>query len=672
MSSRYKRIFNTRIVDVTTKKAQKEKSMGEVDIEVKAETIGNDEDQRWRNVHASIVEEVRRTRADYEQDRHLARDLTSQIVAARRDEDKAALASDEAVAHGLTRLRKAKSTGLESLAEQPYFARVVTQENGRDVEFRLGTASFPAQRIIDWRKAPISKLYYDYREGDDFSETIQGIDREGIIKLRRGYKGIENELHRIETPQGILTHTESGWAFQKGTAQLSRTEEQDGHLPPILSLITSEQFGLITRDITKPIVIQGIAGSGKTTVALHRLAWLLHEDNSSARPERCLVVMYNRSLKAYVENTLPELKIDKVPIRTFTQWADQLLNELVGPRPRGPLTKGRETELFKSSSVCLNLLFDFISKNQNTSLSVVENLLAFYQSLLKQDIIWRKWDLVKKELKEQTDRKVCDLQDDALLLHLIYSKHGYYPVRRPESLGLCDHIVIDEAQDFGMVEIRALLNAIDREKTVTIVGDVAQKIVGGRDFGSWEKLLTEAGFTDTTPIALTVSYRSTQEIMSLAAKVRGVPLSESEAYSSGRSGPVPSLIKVDHPSMMANRIGQWVAARIKDSSKSLSAVICRWPKHAQDLVDELRKLGYSSVRLGYRDQFDFSPGVVITNIQQVKGLEFRNVLVVEPSVENYQASNPEEQNLLYVAVTRAEVRLDFIGCKKTTPLLPNL
>lgn len=633
--------------------------------------IAEDEDQRWRSVHASIVEEVRRTRVDYEQDRHLARDLTSQIVAARRDEDKAALASDEAVAHGLTRLRKAKSTGLESLAEQPYFARVVTQEDSRDVEFRLGTASFPAQRIIDWRKAPISKLYYDYREGDNFCETIQGIDREGTIKLRRGYKGIENELHRIETPQGILTHTQSGWELQKGTAQLSRTEEQDGHLPPILSLITSEQFGLITGDIVKPIVIQGIAGSGKTTVALHRLAWLLHEDNSSSRPERCLVVMYNRSLKAYVENTLPELKIDKVPIRTFTQWADQLLNELIGPRPRGPLTKGRETELFKSSNVCLKLLFDYVSKNPHQSVSFVEDLMTFYRSLLAQDIIWRKWDLVKKELKEQINRNVCDLQDDALLLHLIYAEHGYYPSKKPENLGVCDHIVIDEAQDFGMVEIRALLNAIDRDKTVTIVGDVAQKIVGGRDFGSWEQLLNEAGFTDTAPIALTVSYRSTQEIMSLAAKVRGTPISASEAYSSGRSGPVPNLIKVDHPSMMANRIGQWVAARIKDSTKSLSAVICRWPKHAQDLVDELRKIGYSSVRLGYRDQFDFSPGVVITNVQQVKGLEFRNVLVVEPSLENYQASNPEEQNLLYVAVTRAEVRLDFIGCKKPTALLPN-
>ncbi|HEX5033154.1 MAG TPA: UvrD-helicase domain-containing protein, partial [bacterium] len=286
-----------------------------------AQELGQSEEELWRSVHAAILNEMRQTKSDFESDRKTARDLTSQIVAARRDEDKAALASDEAVAHGLARLRKNKSSDLESLAEQPYFARVILNEGGRAIEFKLSTASFPEQRIIDWRKAPISKLYYDYRQGEEFCETIQGQEHEGFIELRRAYQGVEDHLQSIETAEGVIARSGEGWKVQSLHPALSRGEEHDGHLPPILSLITAEQFKLITKNPQKPIVIQGIAGSGKTTVALHRLAWLLHEDNSDARPEKCLVVMFNRSLKAYVETTMPELKIPSVQLRTFSQWA---------------------------------------------------------------------------------------------------------------------------------------------------------------------------------------------------------------------------------------------------------------------------------------------------------------------------------------------------------------
>jgi len=641
--------------------------------EENAQAIAREEDDRWQKTHTAILSEIHQTRNDFEHDRKTARDLTSQIVATRREEDKAALASDEAVAHGLARLRKDKSSDLESLAEQPYFARVITVEDGRSIEFKLGTASFPAQRIIDWRKAPISKLYYDYREGDEFSETIMGQEHNGFVQLRRSYQGVENHLQRIETPEATLTRGDQGWIIQSLQPGFSRNESHDGHLPPILSLITADQFELITRNAQKPIVIQGIAGSGKTTVALHRLAWLLHEDNSDCQPERCLVVMFNRSLKAYVETTMPELKIPRVPIRTFSQWVNDLAGDLVGPRPRGSVEKGRELELLKASSTCLDYLLKFVSEHPHRpEASFVDELFEFYGYLIKQDVIWRRWSLVQTQLKQQIEKRVLDLQDDALLLHLVYAEHGYYPAKSGASLGLCDHIVIDEAQDFGSAEIRALLNALDRDRTVTIVGDAAQKIVGGRDFRGWDELLKEAGFTDTTPIELTVSFRSTVEVMEIAEHLRGQKFGAKENASRGRHGPIPSFRRVEDPTLLANRIGQWIAARQQDSAKSLSGIICRYPKQAVQLMEELRRLGYPAVRLGHREQFDFSPGITITNVHQVKGLEFRNVLVVEPSEDNYNPENEEESNLLYVAVTRAEQRLDFIGVKKPSPLLPKL
>ncbi|MDO8493819.1 MAG: AAA family ATPase [Deltaproteobacteria bacterium] len=638
-----------------------------------ANEIGQEEDDRWIETHRAIVREIGRTCTDFDQDRMVARQLTSELVAVRREEDKVALASDEAVAHGLVKLRKGKKEGLEGLEEQPYFARVVTEEEGKEIEFRLSTESFPAQRIVDWRKAPISKLYYDYKEGDEFSEEIQGRYREGRITLRRSYHGERELLNIIETSQGTLFREKNGWKLGHGEENLSRAGGHDGHLPPILSLITPDQFRLITRDASKPMVIQGIAGSGKTTVALHRLAWLLHEDNGAGiRPENCLVVMFNRSLKAYIETTLPELNIPNVPIKTFNQWAHALTTDLVGPRPTGAFKKSRELELFKSSSVCLDLLLKYVQENPDRKTdNFIQDLFRFFRFLSKQDIFWPRWEMVRKLLSEQAEAQVCEAMDDPLILHLVFAEKGFYPSKQAESLAVCDHLVVDEVQDFGIVEIRALLNAVDPQRTVTLVGDIAQKVVMGRNFDSWDEMLKAAGFTETTPIELSVSHRSTNEIMELASQIRagGSALPPLQAT---RNGPSPTFIRAGSPKDLPNFVQQWIEERTKENSRSFSAVICRWPKEAEALVDSLRKLGMTSVRLGHRDSFEFSPGVVVTNVNQVKGLEFRNVLIVDPAETSYSQQSEEERNLLYVAVTRAEQRLDFIGYQQRSKLLNHL
>lgn len=660
--------------------------------EKEAQEIGADEDKRWQQTFDAVVAEIVRTNADYDHDRKLARELTSEMVATRREEEKLALASDEAVAHGLTKLRKEKGKGIGSLYDQSYFARVITdEEDGKQVEFKLGTASFPAQRIIDWRKAPISRLYYDFKEGDDFAVTIQGREREGIIQLRRAYQGKRKDLSVIETAQATLYREKDSWKIGETNEPASRASGHDGHLPPILSLITPDQFDLITRDADKPMIIQGIAGSGKTTVALHRLAWLLHEENADLDPQKCLIVMFNRSLKAYIETTLPEMDIPNVPIRTFHQWVNTLVTEICGARPQGQFKKSRELEQFKASSICLEMIEKYLAQRFQSNKPVaaavpgqapmfhpfVTELFSFYEYLIGQDLFWPKWELIRSQLKEQLTLKACDLQDDVLLLHFIFAEHGHYPAKSAASLGLCDHIVIDEAQDFGLVEIRALLNAVNQDKTVTIVGDLAQKIVMGRNFNSWGEMLKDAGFEEISPIALTVSYRTTQEILELAATIRKdlkemLPAPASGPNKKERHGPTPTFIRAGTPQFLPHLVAQWIKARVEEAPHSLSAIICRWPKEAQALVEELRKLGQHSVKLGHRDQFDFSPGVIVTNVHQVKGLEFRNVLVVEPSEQNYAGSSDEERNLLYVAVTRAEMKLDFIGSTAPTKYLAAL
>jgi len=380
--------------------------------------------------------------------------------------------------------------------------------------------------------------------------------------------------------------------------------------------------------------------------------------------------MLNRSLKAYVETTLPELNIQGVPIKTYHSWINELVSDIVGFRARGDFQRNKNSELFKSSVACLQAIEDYISKQENRAqVNYIRDLFTFFGFLIENASTYKITRDIQSYLQEQINKQQTDYQDDSILLQLIYLDNGYYPTNKPGLMNILDHLVIDEAQDFGALEIKTLLNALDIDKTVTIVGDRAQKIVEGRHFGSWEELLRSSGFGEVSPLVLNVSHRSTEEVMELAHQLRG----DSEDFqSSGRHGPTPVYIRSDNPADIPRLVGKWIDARLLENKKTYCAVICRTPKQAQKLLEDMRRLGYPSVRLGHRDNFEFSPGITITNVHQVKGLEFNNVLVIEPTADNYKPSLEEEKNLLYVAVTRALIRLDFVGSKAPTAHLPKL
>lgn len=262
-----------------------------------------------------------------------ARELNSQIVNARREEDRQMLASDEAVSHSLYRTNQNDIDAMNKLVKKPYFARVVLEESPEGggnqkkiVEYKLGFASNIECRIIDWRKAPIARLYYEYDEGDEYSELIQGRERNGRVILRNKVVIEDGKLTRLSCRLGTFENVDNAWrtasgAYSKGTGA-------QGRLPNILSLITPEQFRMITEDADSAIIIQGIAGSGKTTVALHRLAWLLHEDNSPLKPNEAMVLVLSNSLRRYIEHTLPTMDISGVRVDTFTNWCHTVLSRI--------------------------------------------------------------------------------------------------------------------------------------------------------------------------------------------------------------------------------------------------------------------------------------------------------------------------------------------------------
>jgi DNA helicase-2/ATP-dependent DNA helicase PcrA len=140
-------------------------------------------------VKRSIADQIARAEDRLYQENQRARALTSQIHETRRVEDKALLASDEAVSHGLKDHKREEVETLRKQATNPYFARIKLEEelpNGSKtlIEYKLGLSANTDLRIVDWRRAPISKLYYEYQEGAEYVEEILGKERIGTVLER--------------------------------------------------------------------------------------------------------------------------------------------------------------------------------------------------------------------------------------------------------------------------------------------------------------------------------------------------------------------------------------------------------------------------------------------------------------------------------------------------------
>jgi DNA helicase-2/ATP-dependent DNA helicase PcrA len=258
--------------------------------------------------------------------------------------------------------------------KSPYFGHMRLEEAGRRRDVLIGQRGYVEPgggvQIVDWRNAPVSRLFYRYEEGDYYEEQLGDRMVEGEIVARRTVTIVNAELRRVnsvqgtyardlangqwrevnvrqaklsvardgsvtvhsEPPPGVLPAMPAGQAkaarhaSHAGRGRLGMDSGQarvDRFLPAIAALIDPRQFELITRPTSGLIVVQGSAGSGKTTIGLHRIAYLAFADPKRFKPERMLVVVYQRALATYVSRVLPSLDVPGVPVMTFSAWAEQ-------------------------------------------------------------------------------------------------------------------------------------------------------------------------------------------------------------------------------------------------------------------------------------------------------------------------------------------------------------
>ncbi|BBH19973.1 DNA helicase [Paenibacillus baekrokdamisoli] len=225
--------------------------------------------------------------------------------------------------------REERQQRLEVSEKEPYFGRIDFQEPSQQEPkpLYIGKAGVAHEKttellVIDWR-APVASLFYAFSGGEaPVSYESPDGDIEGTVHLKRNLMVREGKLERLVD------------SYVRGQEEESVTDEfllyrlgesKDNKLRDIVSTIQQEQDRIIRTEKNKAVFIQGVAGSGKTTVALHRLAYLLYRYAGSIRAERMVIFAPNRMFLDYISGVLPELGVGDIVQTTYTEWAlDQL------------------------------------------------------------------------------------------------------------------------------------------------------------------------------------------------------------------------------------------------------------------------------------------------------------------------------------------------------------
>ena len=260
-----------------------------------------------------------------------------------------------------------------------------------------------------------------------------------------------------------------------------------------------------------------------------------------------------------------------------------------------------------------------------------------------------------------------DVEDDALLLRAWQLRVG--PLRLKGSRKLrYRHIAIDEVQDFSPLEVRVLLDTLDEKQSITLAGDTQQHVMKDAGFTSWSAFFEHLGVEGTAVNTLRIAYRSTRQVVDVALSILGDLREDDTPPITTRSGPEVELFRfTDHGAAVA-----FLSDALKEllSAEPYASVVVLTPSGEMSGV-YYRGLHSSEVprlRRVERMDFTFAPGVEVTEIDQVKGLEFDYVVLVEASAHHYP-DTPAARRLLHVGATRAVHQLWMMSVAVPSPIV---
>ncbi|MFR4158237.1 MAG: HelD family protein [Bacilli bacterium] len=576
------------------------------------------------------------------------------------------------------------------IQNKPYFGSIRFKEEGSEEEDNIYIGITHVEDkldyyVHDWR-SPICSMFYDYETGPASYKAPSGIIKGNIIKKRQ-YIIEDAELKHI---------FDNDLNISDSLLQEVLAEESSDKMKNIVNTIQEEQNKVIRNTEDKNLIVEGIAGSGKTSVALHRIAFLLYRI-PNLTSSNVVVFTPNKVFSEYISNVLPELGEDNTYDMTFYDLLCQNINEYKdienftdfisryykGNVDNYDMVKYKQSdEIIKDIDSYINNLLSTIKFNNkleydnfieidteelNNMLNYKYNRFPLFERIkeMSKRIASNNYEgstknasSIEKKLKELLNIKL-DLKD--IFNNFYQSEYSKYKDKVNDKYlyyedaciflyiksllvgfntnHVIKEIVIDEAQDYNKLQY-LIIKKTFKTSNYTILGDTNQTINPYYKYDSLEELTSI--FESSKYITLTKTYRSTGKIIDYTNKILG--LNHVTAIRNDKASDIifrNNITKNDFLTDINN---------LKTISKSI-AIITKNDKEAEKVYNMLK----DDLDIMLIDGFGhIKRDLVVVPSYVAKGLEFDSVIIYTDEDNKYQE---KDKYLFYVACTRAQHNL---------------
>jgi len=604
-------------------------------------------------------------------------------------------------------------------ADVPYLAHLHVETAGgeRDLLLGLGTRTAGPVSIIDWQQAPLSAVFFECGEGDDYELAIEGGQTVAGKVLERNLVWFERgELVKVMASDGVLLRERGSaeWRAEPAPGRVLWSGDAERRaVSPVDVELDGAQRRVVELPPERSALVLGEAGCGKTTVALHRLAWLKRRGKKRMR---AAVIVPTDGLRRLIELLVQRMELEGVEVWRFDDWARHQARKAFRDLPRkesrstpasvvalkrdpsmrlavAEIAQRRAAKADEDSPVkrapisawanrddLIHLYGDRDLMNRVARESIQQVRMAAVDEMIEHTKIQfsepselrlqhvdeeRRRAVDDRDLDEGTpeeDARSVDAEDYAVLFELDRlraERRGKKPtIPRPYDL-----IVLDEAQELAPLELALVGRSVAKGGTLVVAGDAEQQVDPSACFQGWEATMRELSARAFETVTLEVSYRCPPGVTDLARDVRaGV---RARPPAPGREREVAQL-RFDHECHLAAWAVDELRALLASDPHASVALVCRSSEMARRMVALLGRGVEMKLALG--GEFDFAPGAHATAVAEVKGLEFDHVLLPDASAPAYPES-PASRRALYVAMTRPTRQLVLAAVGTFSPIL---
>ena len=592
---------------------------------------------------------------------------------------------------------------LYSIQNKPYFARIDFKTNKTEDNIYIGITNVEEDLnyyVYDWR-SPICSMFYDYGVGQANYKSPDGIV-EGEITLKRQYQ-INN---------GILDNVfDTTINIDDEVLQSVLKENSSEHMKNIVNTIQQEQNVIIRDDKTNNLIVQGIAGSGKTSVALHRIAYLLYKLDYLTS-NNVLIFSPNNIFKEYIGNVLPELGEDNTLITTFHEFASTYIKEYYRVEPYSEFLARYYKNEYQNNELIKYKLSDNIIPILESYANTITNLTRFInditykeQTIKKEELndllknrynkfnLFDRFDYIAEKINNRyyNGKKQDNIRIKSLLLknintttnmkdiyksfydsqEFLNNYNGYF--NRNENIKNLNKKVLNYEDSTLFIYLKFLLTSIPyRVSTKLVVIDEAQDYTL-LQYKIIKLLFRNTNFTILGDINQTINpyykydnlnileniFDGVNKYVELNKTYRSSPeiieysnkilnLKHSSAVRRNNNIPVDIFDKLDY-NVLINKINY-----LKNKYNSV-AIITKSIEEANLIYDNIKEQ-ISEINIVDIDTEKFNKNLIIIPAYASKGLEFDSVIIIN----NFD----KDKYLYYVAVTRSQHELIIFNSTK--------